>query len=310
MAVLAIAGTTWGAVAASSGGDARAAASAAEVSRSVLAADTRMGAVEISARDLAPMRSFYADAVGLDVLAEGDQVLSLGSDGEELVRVVPSDSPAATATDAGLYHTAILFPDAASLAGTLQNLARVAPQRYQGSADHLVSLAFYFGDPEGNGVELYVDTPRDQWEWTDGRVRMGAAALDPNRFIADHLGTAPASPATVGHVHLKVGDLAAARAFYVDALGFAVTSETNGALFMSAGGYHHHLAANTWGSAGAGVRGDTLGLAEFAVLLPDAGELEAAATRLDGARITYERGDSSLTVGDPWGNAVRLTVAA
>lgn len=287
--------------------------STAAPAESVLAADTRMGTVELSTRDLAPMRAFYSDAVGLDVLAETESSISLGAAGTELVRLTKSVSPAAGSSAAGLYHTAILFPDARSLAASLQSVAQRAPQLYQGSADHKVSLAFYFADPEGNGVELYVDRPESEWEWVDGRVTMGSDALDPSQFIADNLvgnGTAEEEPATVGHVHLKVGDLAAAQEFYVDALGFAVTSESDGAIFMSAGGYHHHLAANTWGSAGAGLRDGTLGLAEFTVVLADASELSAAAARLDSAGIDYVFEPESIAVDDPWGNTVRLTLSA
>lgn len=140
----------------------------------------------------------------------------------------------------------------------------MAPQSYGGSADHAVSLAFYFADPDGNGLELYTDTPREDWVWQDGQVSMGSAPLDPNEFIQTHLGrsatTTAAGGATMGHVHLRVGDLARARAFYADVLGFAVTAESDGALFHAVGGYHHHVATNTWGSAGAGEHPESLGL--------------------------------------------------
>ncbi|SDS51500.1 VOC family protein [Microterricola viridarii] len=282
------------------------------VSSGILHEDTRMGAVLLNTARLAEMRAFYEDAVGLTVLAESEGEVSLGRPGEELIRLVNDPvSPADTPTGAGLYHSAILYPDAASLAGALAGVAQQAPSSYQGSADHAVSLAFYIGDPDGNGVELYMDRPRAEWEWVDGRVTMGSAALDPNKFIADNLDPAlsTAEP-TMGHVHLRVGELGAARAFYVDVLGFDVTSETDGALFMSAGGYHHHLAANTWNSAGAGVRGASLGLREFTVILADGAELDAAAARLDGAGVPFQRKDGALSAQDPWGNTVRLATTA
>lgn len=285
---------------------------AAPESSGILHADTRMGAVTLDTARLAEMRAFYEDAVGLAVLTESDQEVSLGRAGEELIRLVHDPvSPADDATEAGLYHSAILYPDAPSLAAALAGVAQRAPSSYQGSADHRVSLAFYVGDPDGNGVELYMDRPRSEWEWVDGRVTMGSLALDPNQFIVDNLdASSPASEPTMGHVHLRVGDLDAARAFYVDVLGFDVTSEADGALFMSAGGYHHHLAANTWGSAGAGVRGQSLGLREFTVILADGAELDAAAARLADAGLPAERSDGALTAADPWGNTVRLATTA
>ena len=176
-----------------------------------------------------------------------------------------------------------------------------------------MSLAFYASDPEGNGLELYIDRPADEWVWKDGEVTMGSAALDPNAFIEEHLGAdavATTTTATMGHVHLKVGNLETARAFYVDTLGFAVTANSDGALFMSAGGYHHHLAANTWNSAGAGERSASLGLGSFSVVLPTQADIDDAAQRLTNAGVAFERTDAGLTVADPWGNVVQLSLAA
>lgn len=275
---------------------------------SALPDSTRMGAVELLTDDLAPMRSFYVDAVGLEVLAETAERLSLGSDGDEVLGITRVDNrPADAPTEAGLYHSAILYPNEQSLAGALLSVATLAPMSYTGSADHAVSLAFYFSDPDGNGLELYADTPEDEWVWNDGLVQMGAAALDPNAFIQEHLGTTPSdSAATMGHVHLRVGDLDKARAFYADALGFAVTAESEGALFYAAGGYHHHIATNTWGSDGATGRAESLGLGSLTVHLGDTHALSAVADRLTDAGVTFTRDADALTVDDPWGNTVRL----
>ncbi|HAN23267.1 MAG TPA: glyoxalase, partial [Microbacterium ginsengisoli] len=150
-------------------------------------------------------------------------------------------------------HTAILFESRAALAAALYSVARHAPQTFTGSADHLVSQAFYFTDPEGNGIELYWDRARTAWSWTHGQVEMATLYLDPNAFLSEHLteqaaaGSTAGDAASVGHVHLSVGDVATARAFYVDTLGFdATASMGNQALFVSAGGYHHHMAMNVW----------------------------------------------------------------
>ncbi|QGQ18961.1 VOC family protein [Cellulomonas sp. JZ18] len=274
-----------------------------------LHADTRLGAVELHVRDLDAQRSFYAGTLGLEVLDEQDGRLSLGADGQELVRLVRTDAPAPSPREAGLYHSAILYPDAASLAAVLRQVAATAPGSYQGASDHSVSQAFYLSDPEGNGVELYVDRPRSDWRWRGDRVEMGSAPLDPNAFIARHGSASAAGTPTVGHVHLKVGDLTQARRFYVDVLGFEITSETDGALFMSAGGYHHHLAANTWSSRGAGTRSTTAGLGSFSVLAATAGEIDALAERLTAAGLAHERTAAGLSVADPWGTEVLVSVA-
>jgi catechol 2,3-dioxygenase len=136
----------------------------------------------------------------------------------------------ATPGSAGLFHTAILFETQAALAAALYSVAQRAPQTFTGSADHLVSQAFYLTDPEGNGIELYGDRDRSQWSWTHGQIEMDTLLLDPNAFLGEHLTDAVVGGATadeaaaIGHVHLSVGDVATARAFYVDALGFDITA--------------------------------------------------------------------------------------
>lgn len=287
---------------------ARSTSSPTVLTPSALPDETRMGVVELMTADLAGMRSFYADAVGLDVLTETDERLSLGSRGEELLTITQAEGRAPDEpSGAGLYHSAILYPDRESLARALVGVATVAPSSYAGSADHAVSLAFYFADPDGNGLELYVDTPRDEWVWEDGLVQMGSAPLDPDAFIQEHLDETSNEPAAgMGHVHLRVGDLQAARAFYADTLGFAVTAQTDGALFFAAGGYHHHLATNTWHSEGGTERAGTLGLDAFTVRVGDETALRAVADRLAEAGAEFTHTAGRLDVEDPWGNTVRL----
>lgn len=275
----------------------------------VLHQDTRMGAVRLTVSNLDLMRSYYQDSIGLSVLSESDEQVELGSGDETLVILTLQPELAfASPTTAGLYHTAILYPDRVSLASVMQNMAETAANTYQGAADHRVSLAFYFGDPEGNGVELYVDRPEDEWEWSNGRVTMGSEALDPNEFIAENLTNDASQDPTVGHVHLRVGDLDSAREFYVDTLGFDITSESDGALFMSAGGYHHHLAANIWNSQNASPRTPALGLGHFTVVLNSEAELEAANARISEADLSVTTIDGGVAVDDPWGNTVHLLV--
>ena len=215
---------------------------------------------------------------------------------------------------AGLFHTAILFQNPRELAAAIIRIARHTPELFTGTGDHAVSQAFYLDDPEGNGVELYVDRPRDQWTWVDGQVHMTTEYIDPNQFIAEHMpGVSEqtregGNNMTLGHVHLQVGDVASAHEFYVRTLGVEVTARVgSSALFVSAGGYHHHMAMNTWGSGGAGMRAPSLGLGRVDVLVPSRVEVESAADRLAHAGFAVRDDGRTVETPDPWGNLVRLT---
>lgn len=294
----------------------------------LLPAATAMGTVTLLVGDLDLMTRYYRDYVMLTVLrAEGNEV-ALGRNGVEVV-VLRHDPnlPPGSPRSAGLFHTAILFEDRASLATVLASLAVHAPGTYVGSGDHDVSEAFYFTDPEGNGIELYFDRPRSTWEWTDGQVKMGTKWLDPNRFLAENLtdaakeliatkdrpelAAAALAGAVVGHVHLQVGDVPTARDFYVHKLGFEeTTSLGNQALFVSAGGYHHHMAMNTWNSAGAGPRVPALGLGTVDIVLPTTEQVAAVNARLAGQGVATRHDGAVLRVDDPWNNLIEIRVAA
>ncbi|SEQ11823.1 VOC family protein [Microlunatus flavus] len=287
------------------------------MSTDLMAPETRMGAVTLRVADLDAMTAYYRDAVTLSVLrAAGDEVV-LGRGSEPvLVLVASPELRRAPARSAGLFHTAILFESEADLATAVQAVATRHPGSFTGSADQLVSQAFYFTDPEGNGVELYTDRERSAWSWTHGQVQMATLALDPNRFLRDHLdpaavAAAAARPATVGHVHLCVGDVASARRFYVDQLGFETTAELGGsALFVSAGGYHHHLAMNTWTSRGATRRRQTLGLGLVRIEVPTADDLGALGERLAHHGVPTRDDGRTVELEDPWANRVLVSAAA
>jgi catechol 2,3-dioxygenase len=278
----------------------------------LLSADTTMGAVTLLVGDLDRMTAYYRDAVGLDVLAEGAGSTTLGRGSASAVVLEAGhglDLP--SPGNAGLFHTAVLFDTPAALARSVASVAQRAPGTYTGSADHLVSRAFYFTDPEGNGVELYTDRPRDEWTWQDGRVVMDSLRLDPNAFLRDEL-AAPAGDADdaagIGHVHLQVGDTETAGAFYVDTLGFELVAGWHGsAIFVSAGGYHHHMAMNTWNSRGAGRRPATLGLGTVRIQVPTRDEVEAVDARLRHAGVATRDDGRALAFEDPWGNALVLS---
>jgi len=280
-----------------------------------------MDAVTLLVADLDAQLRFYRDTLRLEVLDEpferlaeprGSARVTLGRGGVPLVvlRHTP-DLPPPRPGSAGLFHTALVFDDRADLAATLLSVARRAPRSFVGSADHLVSLAFYLTDPEGNGVELYWDRARELWHRSqNGEIVMDTLRLDPNAFLSEHLVDEQAvAGAAIGHVHLQVGDVPAARAFYVDALGFEVTATWHGALFVSAGGYHHHIAVNTWNSAGAGPRASALGLGEVRVLVPTADDIAALRDRVAFARLAAEDDGATLRFADPWRNVVRVAAA-
>ena len=280
----------------------------------LLAAATDLGAVTLDVADLDAVTRFYADGVGLDVLVGAAGVVELGRAGR--TSVVLRHAPAlrhAPSGAAGLFHTAVLFETRAALAAAVLGVATRYPAAFTGSSDHLVSAAFYFDDPEGNGVELYWDRPRTEWAWDGPQVRMGTLPLDPNAFLAEHLDrSAPLAPAgaSVGHVHLKVGDIPTARRFYVDTVGFEVTAAFGAqALFVAAGGYHHHLGMNTWASGGAGPRTPALGLGRVTMRLPHADDLAALRDRLRAARVVVRDDGAGLSFEDPWSNAVHAALA-
>lgn len=282
-----------------------------------LAPDTTMGAVTLRVADLDGMTRYYRDVVTLQVLNEGPGTTTLGRAGRALVTLQHEPRLRhAPRGSAGLFHTAILFETQAALAAALYSVARHAPSTFTGSADHLVSQAFYFTDPEGNGIELYWDRDRTAWSWTHGRIEMATLALDPNAFLAEHLterareGETVADAASIGHVHLSVGDVATARDFYVTRLGFDETVAIAGqALFVSAGGYHHHMAMNIWNSLGAGPRMPALGLGRVDLVLPDADGLGELGERLARHGTPVRDDGQTVAFDDPWNNTIFATVA-
>ncbi|MDR5651503.1 VOC family protein [Ruixingdingia sedimenti] len=255
-------------------------------------APLEIGRVALTVHDLGRVGAFYETALGLErISADGASAL-YGAGGRVLLEL--RADPAARRSsprEAGLFHTAFLMPDRAALGRWLHHVAATRVP-LQGSADHLVSEALYLADPEGNGIEVYVDRPRDRWQVSTDGVKMATEALDIQELAAAADGPWQGAPAgmVVGHVHLQVGSLPAAESFYHGQLGFAVTSRYPGALFYGAGGYHHHLATNIWNSRAAGPRDyPATGLAEVEIRAdPDlAGRL-------------------APVQADPWGTRIRV----
>lgn len=274
----------------------------------VLPANLKMGAVSLRVADLDLMLGFYTKGVGLEVLAANPGSYILGS-GEEMVLVLEHapELKHASPSDAGLFHTAILFEQRSSLATAVMSVAQKYPGRFTGSADHLVSEAFYFDDPEGNGVELYFDRPRDLWKKNGSEIEMATLPLDPNAYLQEHFNSEQPGACAIGHVHLSVGSLDQARDFYLKVIGFDLTNDYgNSALFVSAGGYHHHMAMNIWRSRGAGRRQQTLGLGDLALELGTQDALAALEDRAIFHGLQVQNDGISLRLDDPWGNQVTI----
>ncbi|SLK15039.1 VOC family protein [Arthrobacter sp. P2b] len=282
-------------------------------SQDLLPADLTMGTVMLKVGDMKVMTDYYQRALGLEVVAEQDGGLYLGRLQKPLVHLAPAPGLNLPGRgEAGLFHTALLFEDQASLAATIATAAQYEPRSFTGSADHLVSEAFYFNDPEGNGIELYWDRPRSNWSWNGTDVVMDSLALPPQRYLEQHLTEDSLegqhrTTAGVGHVHLQVGDVQSARDFYVGVLGFEKTAGWHGqALFVSAGRYHHHMAMNVWNSRGAGPRKDTLGLGEVLIEVPAGDDVGALADRLKVAGVRAHHTGAELRFEDPWRNSIRV----
>ncbi len=266
----------------------------------------RMGAVRLRVGDLPRMKAFYERAVGLEELPRDSDVVTLGVGSEPLVELLedpaaPLRPPRAT----GLFHLAIVVPDRPSLGDAIRRVLD-AGWTFTGAADHLVSEAMYLDDPEGNGIELYRDRPRMQWAYEGDQIAMATLPLDIESVINDGASADGGMPegTHMGHVHLQVSELEETEAFYSGVLGFDVTVRGYpGALFVSAGGYHHHLGLNTWVSSGSGPPSVTSrGLEHYEVVVSERTEIHRIGTALGRAGREHARDDRGLWATDPSGN--------
>lgn len=284
-----------------------------------LPTETHIGRTHLVVADRDRSLRFYQGLLGFITVSRDGGGAALSATGRPPVHLILEERRGAeqkSSGTTGLYHVAIRYPSRRALAQTFRRL--VAHRwRFQGAADHLVSEALYLTDPDGNGLELYVDRPRDQWRMVDGQITMGTEPLDVDDLLSDTDDDVPwtgVDPRTdIGHVHLSVSDLARAEAFYGKLLGLDVTQRSfPGALFLSAGGYHHHLGLNVWAGVGAPPPArEAVGLASFALVIPDLHVLQALAGRLQENGVRVERlgeGEDGfgVLVRDPDGNGVEL----
>ena len=279
----------------------------------MIPADTALGKVRLRVAEVDALSAFYERVVGLGAVERADDVVRLGPQGGgPLIELVPAPGAAPRPSfSTGLFHLAILVPDRAELARSLRRVAD-AGWRLTGASDHLVSEALYLQDPEGNGIEIYRDRPRDQWEEDRGELRMATLPLDLDGVLGE-LGDGdedtnglPAAT-TLGHMHLQVAGIPAAEAFYNGGVGLDVMVRSYpGALFLAAGGYHHHLGLNTWQSEGAPPPPEgALGLDRFELVFPDAASRDEAAARVADTGDPLELSEGVLAT-DPSGNRVLL----
>ncbi|APX97298.1 VOC family protein [Natronorubrum daqingense] len=281
-------------------------------------ASTRLGRCALTVSDESAVTEFYRKVIGLEVVNRDPAVL--GVDGTPLLEIDadPDASPRDEAS-AGLFHVAIRVPSDAAVATVL---ARISERwTLSGASDHGVSKALYCRDPEGNGVEVYVDRPESEWPRDDdGSLQIGSWPLDLEELEeatrptaeVDGPSAAPAETVppdtTIGHVHLEVSSLEESRAFYADTLGFDVMDTAPSAVFLAAGGYHHHLGINTWNRRSKTRSPDERGLAWFELLVSSSDALEEIRTRLEADGHAIDDRDDGIAVSDPDGTTVRFAV--
>jgi catechol 2,3-dioxygenase len=254
------------------------------------------------------MAGFYEDLIGLHRLGGDAEAMRLGV-GETVLIELHRDAAARrhSQRDAGLFHTAFLLPTRADLGQWLAH-AGGKRVRLQGASDHIVSEALYLADPEGNGIEVYADKPRGEWRWTNGAVTMSTEPLNKDdllRSARDQPWRCYPEGGIVGHVHLQVGALPPAEAFYAGVVGLDITTHYPGATFYSWAGYHHHIATNIWNSRNAPPRtGPTTGLADVEICVPQVQTIEAIRGRAADAGSPAEETPSGLRLQDPWGTSL------
>ena len=277
-----------------------------------LPAATRVGRVRLQISDLDRSIAYYEQVLGMKATRTSAGVAELapagGGDPIIELREKRGIQPASHRGLLGLFHFAILLPDRAALGRFLLHLSEISAQA--GMSDHFVSEAIYLQDPDNLGIEVYADRPRSSWKHVNRELSMSTVPLDAQSVAAEARGQrwdgAPKGT-TVGHVHLHVGDLRQAESFYHRALGLdKVVWSYPGALFFSAGGYHHHLGTNTWARSGRSASADDAHLIEWELVLPTAGDVDELARSIEGEGHEARRERSSLVVRDPWGTQLRF----
>ncbi len=269
----------------------------------------RMGTVTLTVVNLERSITYYNKHIGLRVLAQTESTATLGT-AVPLLHLREAKNARHYPNATGLYHFALLVPSRTELARILQHLVKTGTP-IGGASDHHVSEALYLSDPDGHGIEIYRDRPRSEWLDADGNFFMTTQQLDVNGVMATHDGkpfTELADGTVMGHVHLQVGDVAQAEAFYTNLLGFDTMAHYPGAGFVSAGGYHHHLGFNIWHSRGASAPPeDAVRLVDYTILVSDSAEISKISTRLSANDYPFEQNQAGLRLTDPAGNGIVIS---
>jgi len=279
--------------------------------------NTNIQSIDLRVRDLESSLHFYSHLLGFKILEKKENYASLSATGNApyIIKLVEDKTAKFTHRDnTGLYHVAIKLPSRKELARVFLRLFD-NDVKFHGFSDHLVSEAIYLADPDENGVELYIDKPREQWVWRMGEVQMSSLPLDlsviTNELDDKGVWNGIHPDTVIGHIHLKVSDLLKAEKFYSNLLGFNVTTASYpGALFMSAGGYHHHIGANIWHSKkGAHPPENAIGLIGYTIYIPDKKYLEEIVKSAKESNLFVElNGDSNYVIKDFDSNKIKLTL--
>lgn len=274
-----------------------------------------VGQAHLVVKDMARVSDFYQKMIGLSVIEKSPSGEVLGVNGQPLLTLTTTqDASQAPRNAAGLFHTAFLMPSRKDLAHWLAHAARNNVE-LQGASDHLVSEAIYLADPEGNGIEVYRDRAPGEWTYQqDGTVQMATNRLDLQELYESAPKTAyegAADGTAIGHIHLQVGNIPQADAFYQDVLGLKIMARYPGASFFGSGAYHHHVAANIWNSRGAVARqANMTGLSGYSLRFNEKAALDTAIAALDRLEIATERQSDGVALKDPWGIGLKLSAGA
>lgn len=275
---------------------------------------TYVGNVHLLVKDLQRSMTFYKEVIGFTILEQTEKKAALSADGKTVLltieqpEVIIEKQPRTT----GLYHFALLLPTRADLGNVLLHLLQ-SGYPLQGASNHGVSEAIYLGDPDGNGIEIYADTPEEEWIWQDNHVQMITESMDAEGVLASRISdTWNGLPVgtVMGHIHLHVSDLVKAEEFYINVLGFDVVLRYGAqALFISTGNYHHHIGLNTWAGVGAPApMKNSLGLKTFTLHYPDSETLQTAVAKLKELDAYLTEDNGAYITQDPSGNVIRLYV--
>lgn len=279
-----------------------------------LPAAAHLGRIRLQVADLGKSIEYYETVVGLRMLSSADGSAAMGAADDDTPLVSLHERPGASPVPRrgllGLYHFAILLPDRAALGRFVAHLAEIGA--HAGMSDHFVSEAVYLSDPDGLGIEVYADRPRSEWRFEGGQLYMTTNPLDVNDLIQSAGGqqwSGMPKGTVIGHVHLYVGDIEQAARFYHEGLGFDKTvSNYPGALFLSAGGYHHHLGVNTWAAGAKPATASDARLLDWEVVLPDTQSVADASESIRAAGFAPERNGNEALATDPWGITVRIGI--